>query len=118
MDQVGFCIRFTTEDRYFVLDALWIHPWKGRYPCTETYSHRIGHHPTSVKSTAEISGGGLWHRKFFAVPLFMVPLCNRADHYIFALLFLSSSSSSLFIPHLISAVAGWMSTILWHMVWP
>ena len=24
----------------------------------------------------------------------------------------------LFFPHLISAAAGWMSTILWHMVWP
>jgi len=24
----------------------------------------------------------------------------------------------LFLPRLISAVAGWMSTILWHMVWP
>ena len=24
----------------------------------------------------------------------------------------------LFIPRLISAAAGWMSTILWHMVWP
>jgi len=27
-------------------------------------------------------------------------------------------SSSFFIPRLISAAAGWMSTILWHMVWP
>jgi len=25
---------------------------------------------------------------------------------------------SFFIPRLISAAAGWMSTILWHMVWP
>jgi len=43
----------------------------------------------------------------------MVALCNRADHYIFALWFLSS-----FFPHLISAVGDWMSTILPHMVWP
>jgi len=28
------------------------------------------------------------------------------------------SSSSVFFPHLISAVAGWMSTILLQMVWP
>ena len=41
-------------------------------------------------------------------------LCNRADHYIFALSFLSS----FFFPHLISAVANWISTILPHMVWP
>ena len=26
--------------------------------------------------------------------------------------------SSFFIPRLISAAAGWMSTILWHIVWP
>jgi len=26
--------------------------------------------------------------------------------------------SSFFIPRLISAAAGWMSTILLHMVWP
>jgi len=26
--------------------------------------------------------------------------------------------SSFFFPHLISAVADWMSTILPHMVWP
>ena len=42
----------------------------------------------------------------------MVALCNRADHYIFILWFLSS-----FFPRLISAVGDWMSTILWHMVW-
>jgi len=42
-------------------------------------------------------------------------LCNRADHYIFALWFLSSSS---FFPGLISAVGDWMSTVLPHMVWP
>ena len=36
----------------------------------------------------------------------MVAVWNRADHYIFALLFLS------FFPCLISAVADWMSTIL------
>ena len=44
----------------------------------------------------------------------MVALCNRADHYIFALWFLLLS----FFPPLISAVAEWMSTILLHMVWP
>ena len=46
--------------------------------------------------------------------IFMVALCNRADHYIF-ILFLSSSSSSfffLFFPRLISAVGDWMFTIL------
>ena len=49
--------------------------------------------------------------------VFMVALCNRADHYIFALLFLSSFFLSFF-PGLISAVGDWMSTILPHMVWP
>ena len=44
------------------------------------------------------------------------PMCNRADHYIFALWFLLLLLS--FFPRRISAVADWMSTILLHMVWP
>ena len=47
----------------------------------------------------------------------MAALWNRAGHYIFALWFLSSSSSSFFFPRLMSAVGDWMSTILLHMVW-
>jgi len=42
--------------------------------------------------------------------LFMVALCNRADHYIFALWFLSFYFLSSFFPRLISAVRYWMST--------
>jgi len=50
----------------------------------------------------------------------MVALCNRADHYIFALWFLSFFFllSSFFFPRLISAAVDCMSTILPHMVWP
>jgi len=44
--------------------------------------------------------------------LFMVALCNRADHYIFNLFL----SSSFLFRRLISAVGDWMSTILPHMV--
>jgi len=47
---------------------------------------------------------------------YVVALWNRADHYIFALWFLSSIY--LFLPRLISAAADWMSTVLPHMVWP
>jgi len=47
----------------------------------------------------------------------MVALWNRADHYIFILSFVLSSFFHLF-PHLISAVADWMSAILPQMVWP
>jgi len=47
----------------------------------------------------------------------MVSLLNRADHYIFALWFLSSSIFHFF-PRLISVAADWMSTILRHMMWP
>ena len=47
----------------------------------------------------------------FSVGLFMEALWNRAGHYIFAMWFLSSSSSFFFFPRLISAVADWMSTI-------
>jgi len=45
----------------------------------------------------------------------MVALWNRADHYIFALWFLSIYLS---IYLSISAVGDWMSTILPHTVWP
>jgi len=48
----------------------------------------------------------------------MVALRNRADHYIFMLWFVLSSSIFLFFPRLISAAADWMSAILPHMVWP
>jgi len=49
------------------------------------------------------------------LPIFMVALWNRADHYIFALVsfFLCSF---FFFPRLISAVADWMSAILPHGV--
>ena len=50
----------------------------------------------------------------------MAALCNRG-----AIIFLPCSFFPsifffffLFFPRLISAAAGWMSTILWHMVWP
>jgi len=54
------------------------------------------------------------------VLLFMVALCNRADHYIFILFvsFFLLSSSSLLFPRLISAVGDWMFTLIRHMVWP
>ena len=44
----------------------------------------------------------------------LAALWHRADHYIFTLWFVLSSS---FFPRLISAVADWMSAILPHMVW-
>jgi len=52
------------------------------------------------------------YRHLFYFYFIMVALCNRADHYIFALKFLSIFFYlSFFIPRLISAAAGWMSTI-------
>ena len=47
--------------------------------------------------------------------LFIVALCNRADHIYFHAVVYSSSS---FFPRHISAAADWMSAILPHMVWP
>ena len=58
--------------------------------------------------------------KTVKIVLFMAALAalsNRAGHYIFALWFLSIFFLSFF-PHLFSAVADWISTILPHMVWP
>jgi len=56
---------------------------------------------------------------FTRASVFMVALCNRADHYIFMLWFvLSFFFLSSFFPRLISVVGHWMFTILWHMVWP
>ena len=51
--------------------------------------------------------------------LVMVTLCNRGPLYFCPVVsFYLLLSIFLFFPHLISAAAGWMSTILWHMVWP
>ena len=54
--------------------------------------------------------------------LIMVAVCNRADHYVFILSFVLLLLLLLLLllsfPRLISAVAGWMSAILLHMVWP
>jgi len=46
----------------------------------------------------------------------MVAVWNRTDHYTFAVWFILSSSSFLFLHRLISAVADWMSTISTHGV--
>jgi len=54
------------------------------------------------------------HSSINTSSIFMVALCNRTDHYIFALWFLLLLS---FFPRLISAAADWMSTILPHMMW-
>ena len=49
--------------------------------------------------------------------IFMVALCNRADHYILpGDFYLLSFFLSSFFPRLISAVGDWMSTILPHGV--
>jgi len=49
--------------------------------------------------------------------LVMAALWYTAGHYIFALWFLSIFFFLVF-PRLISALGGWMSTMLPHMVWP
>jgi len=56
----------------------------------------------------------------YRMQLFMVALCNRADHHIFCPVVSIFFFFLLFpfFPRLISAVVDWMSTILWHMVWP
>jgi len=56
-------------------------------------------------------------RSVTARHLVMVALYNRADHYIFAMWFLSSFFLLFFSP-IISAVGDWMSTIFPHMLWP
>jgi len=57
----------------------------------------------------------VYHNESINHVFIMVALCNRADHYIFALWFLSIFFFFClsFFPRLISAAAGWMSTILW-----
>jgi len=51
--------------------------------------------------------------------LVMAALSSRCGHYIFCPVVSSVFlSSSIFFPHLFTAVADWMSAILLHMVWP
>ena len=71
-------------------------------------------------SKQHLSNDGCLEDKRDVFLLFMVALCNRADHNIFihpvvSFFFLSSF---FFFPRLISAVGDWMSTILLHMAWP
>jgi len=85
------------------------------------------HHKVQKFSTGTGSPGWSWKKGrkrdvvvslglLYIFVLIMVALCNRADHYIFALWFLSFFL--LFFPRLISAVGDWISAILPHMVWP
>ena len=76
---------------------------------------RTAHHWKPNKTTLAVSASAVCSFLVFV----MAALCNRAGHYIFALWFLSIFYLSFFsFPRLISAAAGWMSAILWHMVWP
>jgi len=54
------------------------------------------------------------YRKNVYSEIIMAALCSRCGHYIFVLWFLLL----FFFPCLISAVAGWMSIIIPHMMWP
>jgi len=57
----------------------------------------------------------LCNKSLLLCSLIMAALRSRCRHYIFVLFL--SFSLSFFFPHLVSAVAEWMSTILLHMVW-
>jgi len=59
-----------------------------------------------------------WPSRWALAPFFvMAALCNRGAIMFLPCSFFPSIYLSFF-PRLISAAAGWMSTILWHMVWP
>jgi len=81
-----------------------------------TTSQVRSHTQIDVASRQQVVSANTWLVTCFGflINLFMVALCNRADHYIFARWFLSSS---FFFPRLISAVGDWMSTILPHTMW-
>ena len=77
-----------------------------KFDATTTSSLSAGNTITSTVTS---------HRKYWNSVVIMAALSNRAGHYIFAPWFLSSIfylSIFLFFPRLISAAAGWMSTIL------
>ena len=92
-----------------------------RHPCKFQRVSRLGSVTARYSSTGRhLYSAGRPSRWALAHILFMVALCNRADHYIFALWFLSIFFFFflLFFPRLISAVGDWISTILLHMAWP
>jgi len=64
-----------------------------------------------------VSVWSLYYRRHFQPVMAALSMRSRCGHYIFALRFLLSSSSSIFFLRLFSAVEDWMSTILPHMVW-
>jgi len=76
--------------------------------------HIKSHKSTSNSTVCHIANYDLAPE---TVTLFMIALCNRADHIYFHAV--SSFFFLLFLfPRLISAVGDWMSAILPHMVWP
>jgi len=52
------------------------------------------------------------------IQFFMAALCNRGGALYFCPVFSVFFCLSSFFRRLISAAAGWMSTILWYMPWP
>ena len=78
---------------------------------TERVSYR------AATNTIRWSAAFPWFwRRCETYTLIMAALRNGAGHYIFALW--QILLLSYFFPPLFPAVAGWMSTILLHMVWP
>ena len=61
-----------------------------------------------------------WGRSFIHMLSLLWPpyVIGQAIIFLPCGFFLSSIYLSFFIPRLITAVTDWMSTILWHMVWP
>ena len=79
----------------------------------------VNFHPLAAEMVSGVWGTPATFNGFRVLAaLFMVALCNRADHIYFHPVVSFYLLLSFFIPRLISAVGDWMSAILPHMVWP
>jgi len=104
----GNASRSSSEERY---DDCWI---GGRQPTTVPLSFRGGVPPYSRASLSYVCelrySVYLWSPYVIGQTI----IFSSCDFFLLLLLLLLLS----FFPRLISAAAGWMSTILPHMVWP
>ena len=104
--------RLSRRELYHIMSSCWVqnvrnlNSWRPLTDC--------GHWRSSAKTASSKNPDVLTVDTLNR--LIMVALWNRGQ-YIFALDFYISIYLPFF-SRLISAAAGWMSTILWHMVWP
>jgi len=113
--QPSFALRYHSPGGSVVTVPCHRSPWSPhrRSSCSTRYTYH------GLISFRSCSGSCVSALKWVTT-IFMAALCNRGPLYFCPVVsfYLLSIYLLSFFPRLISAAAGWMSAILWHMVWP